>query len=93
MHDARWGRGVVELTNISDKNLFPNAECVTESGAKSGQGCIFPFILNGAVYNGCTLDNAGDNKAWCSVGTDGDGVHINSDWGHCPSSCRMHDGA
>ena len=73
--------------------LFLNAECVTESGAKSNQECIFPFIFNGVVYNGCTLDNAGDNKAWCSVGTDADGVHINSDWGHCPSSCKMHDGA
>ena len=73
--------------------LFLNAECVTKSGAKSGQACIFPFIFNGVVYNGCTLDNAGDNKAWCSVGTDADGVHVHSDWGHCPSSCKMHDGA
>ena len=53
-----------------------------------GAPCIFPFIFNGISYQGCTLAEASDNEAWCSVKVDANGNHVGGEgkWGTCPTN-------
>jgi len=49
-----------------------NGECVTDSGPKSGQKCVFPFIFSGKMYSSCTewlFDEKKSRKGqlWCST--------------------------
>ena len=50
--------------------------------------CVFPFVHNGTLYNGCTKD--GNNNAWCSTATDSTGVTISDKWGICDAGCPDH---
>lgn len=66
------------------------AACITSSGQDSGSFCQIPFVYKGVRYNGCTLVDAGDGRAWCSTAVrGGNREHIGGQgkWGHCPSSC------
>eukprot|EP00931_Biecheleriopsis_adriatica_P019530 TRINITY_DN13283_c0_g1_i2.p1 TRINITY_DN13283_c0_g1~~TRINITY_DN13283_c0_g1_i2.p1 ORF type:complete len:423 (-),score=46.55 TRINITY_DN13283_c0_g1_i2:140-1408(-) len=55
------------------------------SGVGPGIECVLPFKYGGATYSSCTRFDA--VSPWCSTQTDGDGNHINGQWGYCSSSC------
>lgn len=62
--------------------------CETVSGPQSRSACVFPFKFRGVTYDGCT-EVASEGTPWCSTKTDSNGVHVQGNWGSCPSSCKM----
>ena len=72
-------------------NFTDLTSCKTTGGGTTGAQCAIPFIYKGKKYNGCTLTDADNNRAWCSVRVDGDGKHIGGQglWGHCSSKCKI----
>jgi len=70
-----------------------NGECVTDSGPKSGQKCVFPFIFSGKMYSSCTewlFDEKKSRKGqlWCSTSVDEFGRHQKGNYGFCSNSCK-----
>jgi len=68
-------------------------ECVTDSGPKSGQKCVFPFIFSGKMYSSCTewlFDEKKSRKGqlWCSTSVDEFGRHKKGNYGFCSDSCK-----
>ena len=55
--------------------------------------CIFPFIYNNKIYNGCTDINDLEGKQWCSTKVDAKGIHVGKGkyWGHCRPDCEDHE--
>lgn len=71
-----------------DVSNCPSGECITVSGNRPGQPCIFPFRYDGISYSGCTT--AGNVAPWCSTMTDFTGQHVSGNWGDCPQyNCPM----
>ena len=60
-------------------------------GPGSGIPCVFPFQLNGNVYNTCTneLSQFTNNKTWCSTKVDETGEHISGNWRSCNENCLL----
>ncbi len=54
---------------------------------------MFPFRYNGASYNTCTLQQADDNKPWCSTLVDDNNNHVTGGghYGDCGPKCPMPD--
>ena len=71
--------------------MYPSLDiaCITTSGPKTGQTCVFPFTDSGKTCDGpycCNTDN--DAKgSWCSTKVDENGAHIAGHYGYCPESC------
>ena len=65
--------------------------CKTTDGGSPGSKCVLPFIYKGKQYTGCTLKDSDNGQAWCSIGVDKDGNHIEKQglWGHCNSKCPV----
>ena len=65
--------------------------CKTTDGGYPGSKCVLPFIYKGKQYAGCTLKDSDNGQAWCSIGVDKDGNHIEKQglWGHCNSKCPV----
>ena len=57
----------LSIAPLDAMNARLNVECTrqTNDGPYYDQGCIFPFVYEGEVYNDCTT--VGDDRAWCSV--------------------------
>jgi len=76
--------------NDASKN---NEECITDSGPKSGQKCVFPFLFSGKMYHSCTEwnfdeDKSNKGKLWCSTRVDEFGSHQKGNYGFCSLSCK-----
>ena len=54
---------------------------------------MFPFRYNGVSYNTCTLQEADDNKPWCSTLVDDNNNHVpgGGHYGNCGRKCPMPD--
>ena len=81
-------------TNISFLRTYFTinlGSCKTTDGGSPGSKCVLPFIYKGKQYAGCTLKDSDDGQAWCSIGVDKDGNHIEKQglWGHCNSKCPV----
>jgi len=88
-HCASWCDGVYCMWDGSKcivKEEKESKECKTESGPSTNHTCIFPFVFNGKIYNGCAHDADG---FWCSTNVDSNGTHIGElgNWGICGPNC------
>ena len=72
----------------------PSSSCTTTGGGRTGAKCVFPFNYKDVKYNGCSLEDADDDKPWCSTKTDANGQHVGGQgqWGHCASNCQVGEG-
>ena len=62
----------------------------TKWSVDAGETCVFPFVFNGTLYNGCTrVDNK--NVAWCATAVDTKGVRVAGRWGNCEPGCPDHE--
>ena len=54
---------------------------------------MFPFRYNGVSYNTCTLQQADDNKPWCSTLVDDNNNHVSGGghYGDCGPKCPLPD--
>ena len=66
----------------------------TTGGARTGAKCVFPFTYKDVKYTGCSLEDADDDKPWCSTKTDANGQHVSGQgqWGQCASNCQVGQG-
>eukprot|EP00808_Paulinella_micropora_P003586 g64177.t1 len=62
--------------NEEDANI-----CVTQSGPRSGQRCVFPFLYLGVWYSACTMKDS--LEAWCATDVDDIGQAYEQEWGNC----------
>jgi len=71
----------------------PNCNTITgpDSNGKVGQQCVFPFTYDNVKYSRCTDVLDPDDKKWCSVKTDGNGKHVQGNWGYCNDGCPGMD--
>ena len=53
--------------------------------------CVFPFLYNGFLYNGCILDPDDEKSYWCATEADENGVFCDHEWGHCNENCPRVD--
>ena len=52
---------------------------VEEIETKTRKLCVFPFVVNGVSFNGCTDYLYGQNSIWCATKVDEDGhMYTNS---------------
>ena len=60
--------------------------CVTISGSKSNEPCMFPFIFKGQQFNNCITGSKRTNP-WCATQVDAFGNYIRGHWGYCGANC------
>nr|ADD38762.1 Cysteine-rich motor neuron 1 protein [Lepeophtheirus salmonis] len=74
-------------------NCDVGLSCVKKCSCKTEDGdeCIFPFTFNETTYNRCTAVESVNNKTWCALEVDGNGVVIDGKWGDCDFSCPQED--
>ena len=62
--------------------------CVTISGSKSNEPCMFPFIFKGQQFNNCITGSKRTNP-WCATQVDAFGNYIRGHWGYCGVNCPL----
>ena len=64
---------------------------MTTSGPKVGKKCIIPFKFEGVFRHGCMVQAAHQNKPWCTVVRDSNGVaaYVPYKWGYCSDACPL----
>ena len=76
------------------------------TGPQRNRPCIFPFAVNGRVYNECgcfvpfnsthqqecSKKPHRDDVYWCSTKVDANGEHVprQNEYGHCDKNCKQH---
>ncbi|XP_059099413.1 CLIP domain-containing serine protease B10-like [Tigriopus californicus] len=91
---GRWGYCDSASCQPQTKKKFIQtgaADCRTFAGFRPNRACVFPFILEGRVYNSCTPDYDPNGVEWCSTKVDAQGKHITGEWGYC--SCQSSGGS
>ena len=67
-----------------------SGKCKTTDGSEDpGQPCVFPFVYNQTLYNGCTTAGSSADP-WCSTALDARGVYVAGRWGTCEPACPAH---
>ena len=69
-------------------SIFINVECLVEEEMIR---CVFPFLYNGFLYNGCILDPDDEKSYWCATKVDSNGFFCDHEWGHCNENCPRVD--
>ena len=71
-------------------NIFLESTCRTVEGPDPGKSCIFPFIIDGYIFNECATSHNDDDDhvTWCSTLTDEEGIHQEGNWGTCAPECQ-----
>lgn len=76
--------------------MFSYSSCQTldtdsDSRAKIGVPCVFPFTYKGVSYSGCTADTDPDGQLWCATRVDKDGNYVSNSgqYGHCNQYCPV----
>jgi hypothetical protein len=64
---------------------FPVGTCITVSGPKTNQACVFPFTYGSTTYNKCT--SVADDQPWCATSVSDTGRYQGGKWGDCEDSC------
>ena len=58
-------------------------ECIVkDQKTNSEKPCMFPFIINGKIYYGCTTDFSESQNLACSTKTNTDNEHIEGEMTH-----------
>jgi len=76
---------LAQLTGV----IYGSGPCKTTGrggGTSRREQCKFPFKYKNQVFNSCTKFDDNSDKAWCSVETDANGIHIGGNkkrWGYC----------
>merc|ERR1719397_2397823 len=79
------------VTTTAESNMTVGA-CLTVSGARPGEECVFPFRLQGRTYWTCTRAG-GFSQPWCSTATDAAGNHLHGRWGDSGQDCPTSSSA
>ena len=86
---GNWG--YCRLASSGNKNVCPIDDgCLTIRGPKIGVKCVFPFLYNNKLYNGCTSENDSLEQLWCSTKVDENDNHVRGHWGYCNQNCKSH---
>jgi len=68
---------------VLTKNAMKEVVCKTTSN----QVCVFPFRLNGKLYNKCVVKDS-DGRKWCATMIKPGGDFNGDSWGYCEPSCE-----
>merc|ERR1719430_525648 len=77
-----------DLLHSCSVGYVPCMNCTTTNGKL----CQFPFFVNGAQYDSCTMDYTSPGESpWCALKVDGSGNWIaalgDDSFGYCDSTC------
>merc|ERR1712130_226408 len=53
----------------------------------TGQTCVFPFRVNGVLYNKCIVKDS-DGRKWCATMITPGGDFNGASWGYCEPACE-----
>eukprot|EP00095_Tigriopus_kingsejongensis_P004780 maker-scaffold77_size404793-snap-gene-2.16 protein:Tk04780 transcript:maker-scaffold77_size404793-snap-gene-2.16-mRNA-1 annotation:"serine protease easter precursor" len=86
--DGGWGHcditTCLETPPPDDKSVGNQTQCQTLGQRSPGiKPCVLPFILQGVVFNTCTTVLDPQNRLWCSLKTDSEGIHVKGNWDYC----------
>jgi len=86
----KWGDcNISTLSSCQAESLASSpVSCITSSGPRPNQDCVFPFRYLGVTYTACT--HLGPQIIpWCSTKTTLTGNHVEGEYGFCPISCPV----
>ena len=82
----------VDIVEDNDENQCKTTLSRTDSPLRGrGKSCIFPFTVmenqTPKTFHGCTTELT-DPGLWCSTKVDGNGMHVQGNWGYCNNKCH-----